>query len=269
MGGIERRAETLGLILRQGFLPNLIKDRLDPFRLAAQAIEVGVRCMEVSCRRDDTMALVPKLKERFPDMRFGVSSLIEDGAYFDFLQRRGPRFPSIRQAVEAGADFLVSVIAFTPRTYQRYPHLPVVPGVQSPQEAREQLDLGAGLIKFCLRPGGDATSYVKTAFHSGPLHFGVPLLLTGGIRPEKVDALVEAGMLVGVSGFDLILRGQYDALQQDQDDQAVRNAMQAYVEAFAAAREKHLPDVDFASADAVRIQEQSGRFMNVRPGASA
>ena len=33
--------ETLGLILRQGLLPNLINDGLDPFRLAAEARELG------------------------------------------------------------------------------------------------------------------------------------------------------------------------------------------------------------------------------------
>jgi 2-keto-3-deoxy-6-phosphogluconate aldolase len=138
-----------------------------------------------------------------------------------------------------------------------------VPAVHSPQEAREQLDLGAGLIKFCLGGGLYDASYVKATFHSGPIHFGIPLLLTGGVRPEKVDGFVGAGMLVAVVGFDLILKGDYEGQQDRQDDAVVRDALGAYVEAFAEARARHLPHVDFASGDAGRVQEQSGRFMGV------
>lgn len=263
MNSRQRRDETLGLILRAGLLPNLIKDSLDPFALAEEAGAVGIRCMEVSCRRDRPLELLGRLKERFPDMRFGASSLLEDGPYFDFVQRRRDGFPSIHDAVETGADFLVSMIAFSPRTYRRYPDMLLVPGVHSPQEAREQLDQGAGLIKVGLA-GLYEPAYIKGTFYGAPIHSAVPLLLTGGLRPEKIDAYVDAGMLVGVCGFDAILAGDYEAQKQDFDPAVARAAMWAYVEAFQRARAKYQPDVDFASADALAIQEQAGCFMNVR-----
>lgn len=263
MSTSQSREQTLGLILKQGLLPNLIQDGLDPFLLAEQAWNAGFACMEVSCRRDDTITLLPQLKNRFPDMRFGVSSLIEDGPYYDYLQQRGPRFPSIDEAVEAGADFLVSLIAFSPRTYQRHANLPIVPGVASPQEAREQLDLGAALIKLSLGAGLYDPKHVRATFHGGPMHFGIPLLLTGGLRPELIDTYTEAGMLVAVAGFDLILRDQYEQLQDQYEADFVGTALAQYREAFAAARMKHQPTVDFNSADAATIQAQTGRFMNV------
>lgn len=250
------------MILRSGLLPNLIKDQLDPFSLAEQAQDAGIRCMEVSCRRDDMMKLLPKLKERFPEMRFGAASLIEDGPYFEFLQRRRS-LPSIHDVVEAGADFLVSMIAFSPRTYQRYPDMLIIPGVNSPQEGREQADLGAGLIKFSLRGLYDP-GYVKGGLYGVAIHSALPLLLTGGLRPEMIDAYVEAGMLVGVCGFDMILAGEYQEQQQAFDGPAVRAALDVYLEAFRNARAKHQAGVDFESADARLIQEQGGSFMNVR-----
>ena len=259
----QRRDETLGLILRAGLLPNLIKDSLDPFALAEQAQEAGISCMEVSCRRDRSLELLVQLKERFPGMRFGAASLLEDGPYFDFVQRRRDGFPSIHDAVQAGADFLVSMIAFSPRTYRRYPDLLMVPGVHSPQEAREQLDLGAGLIKVGLS-GLYEPAFIKGTYYGAPIHSAVPLLLTGGLRPEKIDAYVDAGMLVGVCGFDLILSGDYASQQQNFDSASARSAMQVYVEAFKAARGKYQSNVDFASANALTIQEQAGCFMNVR-----
>jgi hypothetical protein len=49
---------------------------------------------------------------------------------------------------------------------------------------------------------------------------------------------------------------------EQQDDDVVHQALEAYVAAFAAARAEHQPGVDFASANARLIQDQTGRFMN-------
>ena len=248
----------LGRILQAGLLPNLIKDELDAEGIVEAGVAAGVRAFEVSCRRPDTVQILQRLRSRFPEVSFGVSSLIEEGPYFRFLQQRGPRFPSIDEAVEAGADFLVSVITFSSETYRRYPHLPIIPGVESADEAKRQLDLGASLVKF-LNIGVAALK----ATNGGPIHFGLPLLVTGGVRPANVPDLVSAGTLVCVSDFDLILQDQYQAMQKRLDAQVVRTCIGEYVAQFAESRRKYRPNVDFASADPVKIQRESGQFMNV------
>jgi len=254
---------TLGRMLKAGLVPNLINDPLDPLKLAEAARAAGIQAMEISCRRPDTVAVLQKLKRQFPDMSFGVSSLIEDGPYFDFLQKRGPRFPSVEEAVKSGADFLVSMLAFSPETYRRYRGIPIVPGVETPNDAKIQVDLGASLVKFSGPAMRGGPKYFKGMVNCGPIHFGLPLLITGGMRPELIDQFVEAGMLVAVAGFDLILGERYKEMQAKPDWQAVGQALSAYVKAFADARARHMPKVDFASADPAVIQEQSGKCLNV------
>jgi hypothetical protein len=97
----------------------------------------------------------------------------------------------------------------------------------------------------------------------GPLHYGLPLLLTGGMKPELIERYVEAGMLVAVAGFDLILGKRYHEMQKKPDWTAVAQALRAYVKAFADARAKCMSKVNFESADPVVIQKQSGKFLNV------
>ena len=255
---MNEKQKTLGKILSAGILPNLIKDKLDVEQTVAAAVGAGVRAIEVSCRRPDTVELLIRLRRRFPEVAFGVSSLIEEGPYFQFLQRRGPAFPTIAQAVDAGAAFLVSLISFSPETFRRFSHLPIVPGVSSPDQAKQQLDFGASLVKF-----SNLGAPAFKAINGGPIHFGLPLLVTGGVRPEHVADLTAARVLVCVSGMDLILKGRYEALQEKLDPVEVRERVGEYVAAFAAARQLHRPEVDFASADPRLIQAQSGQFMNV------
>lgn len=263
MSTLTKKQETLGKILKAGLLPNLIGDKLDPVKVTAAAYTAGIRAMEVSCRRTDTIELIKRLKIGFPDMRFGVSSLVDDGPYFDFLQKRGPRFPSIQEAADAGADFLVSVLDFSPETYARHNDLPIVPACYTLNEAKKQLDLGANIIKFCGPSFMGGPAFFKGLINGLPVHKGIPILLTGGIVPNIVEEYVEAGMMVTVAGFDIILKGQYEQQQERFEVEGVVSAIRNYLETYAKARAKFFPDVDFDSADSVKIQEQSGKFMNV------
>lgn len=259
----DNKNQALGRILKTGFLPNFINDSLDPVNLAAAAHDAGIRAMEISCRRPDTLAVLQKLKNKFPDMSFGVSSLIEDGPYCDFLQKRGPRFPSIKEAAENGADFLVSMIAFNAETYQRHKNIPIIPGVETPNEAKIQLDYGASLVKFSAPDLSGGPAYFKMMVNSAPIHFGLPLLITGGMKPELIERYVAVGMLVAVAGFDLILGESYQEMQKKPGRKAIIDALAAYTKAFADARAKHMGQISFASADPVLIQKESGKFLNV------
>ena len=119
-----------------------------------------------------------------------------------------------RALEQAGADFLVSMIAFQPETYRRYPGIAIIPGVESPNEAKLHVDWGASLVKFsgpALR-GGPA--YFKSMVVCGPLHRGLPVLVTGGVKPELIEPYVEAGVLAAAAGFDLILGQAYKEFQK-------------------------------------------------------
>jgi 2-dehydro-3-deoxyphosphogluconate aldolase/(4S)-4-hydroxy-2-oxoglutarate aldolase len=255
---MRRKDVTLGRILKSGLIPVYIHDTLDVVRLAEASIAAGVHAVEVSCRRPDVVEVVKRLRSTFPDLSVGVASLIEDGAYFNYLQQRGPRFPSIAEAVDAGADFLVSALPFNRETYDRHRDLPIIPGVHSPSEAKTQLDLGASLVKF-----GNINAAEAEAINCGPIHAGFPLLVTGGVRPEHIADLVAAKVLVCVAGYEMILKANYPAQLKSFDAEVVRTCVAAYTSNFASARQLHRPQVDFASGDPRLIQEQTGQFLNV------
>jgi 2-keto-3-deoxy-6-phosphogluconate aldolase len=261
---MRRKDVTLGRILKSGLVPVYIHDSLDVSRLAEAAIAAGVNAVEVSCRRPDVPQVVRRLKAQFPELAVGVASLIESGPYFDFLQQRGPRFPSIAEAVDAGADFLVSALPFNQETYDRFSDLPIIPGVHSMSEAKTQLDFGASLVKF-----GNIDAATAAAINCGPIHLGFPMLVTGGVRPEHIERLVAAKVLVCVAGFELILKAHYTAMQTALEVDVVRACVAEYTTAFATARRIHRPQVDFASGDPCRIQEQTGQFLNVRSDRAA
>jgi 2-keto-3-deoxy-6-phosphogluconate aldolase len=260
---MEDKNKTLGRILKTGFLPNFINDSLPPLQLAEAVHEAGIRAIEISCRRPDTLAVLKKLKNTLPDMSCGVSSLIEDGPYYNFLQKRGPRFPSVREAAESGADFLVSMVTFKPETYQRHKHIPIIPGVETAADAIMHLDYGASLVKFSAPEARGGPAFFKSMLNCGPLHYGLPLLLTGGMKPELIERYVEAGMLAAVAGFDLILGKRYNEMQKKPDWKFVKTSLEKYVKAFQKARAKYMSKVNFESADPVVIQKQSGKFLNV------
>jgi len=200
-GGKKR---ALGRLLRQGFLPNMIKDRLPPEAAVEAAVAAGIEAVEISCRRPDTIELLKRLRKSFTGVSFGVSSLIEDGPYFDFLQARGPRFPSIAEAADAGADFLVSALPFSEATYTRYrdSHV-IVAGVGSAAEGNRALDLGANLLKF-----------VNPHLLGGPEFFRAmdlatfrtfPYFVTGALKSYHVGGYVSIGALAVGVNFDQIL----------------------------------------------------------------
>lgn len=257
---MRRKDVTLGKILKSGLIPVYVHDTLDVVRLAEASIAAGVHAVEVSCRRPDVAAVVKRLKSEFPDISVGVASLIEDGAYFKFLQRRGPRFPSVAEAVDVGADFLVSALPFNAETYDRYKDLPIIPGVHSPSEAKAQLDMGASLVKF-----GNINAADAEAINCGPVHVGLPLLVTGGVRPEHIADLVAAKVLVCVAGYEMILKSHYSEQLKAFDSGVVRACVAAYTTNIATARRIHRPQVDFASGDPRLIQEQTGQFLNISP----
>jgi len=256
------RNETLGKILRRGFVPIVIHDRLPPLECLQVVLEAGIEAMEISCRHPQALALIEEAKRRFPELAVGAATLIEDGRLRAWINATGRPVPAIDEVVDAGADFLVSLLPFREATYERHAHTHVIiSGVATPGEGQQALDWGANLLKFVnprLLGGPDYFRGLDPATYKS-----FPFFVTGGMRPELLPGYIEANILAVGAGFDLILGDDYAGQQDDFRPADLREALAAYVGVLEEARAQFQPDIPFATGDAVAIAAASGRCLNV------
>lgn len=258
-----QKNDVLGKILYTGFLPVVICDRLPVLSCVAQVVEAGIEAVEVSCRHPQAISLVREAKQEFPDLAVGAASLMEEGRHHDFVVASGHPLPAIPEVVDAGADFLVSLLPFREQTYTKYgdAHV-IIPGVGTPGEAHQALDWGANLVKFVNPKLLGGPTYFKSI--DAATHRALPVYVTGGMRSEIIPDYIEASILAVAAGFDLVLAQDYVSMQENFDENQLLEALKDYVTTIKSARQKYQPHIPFAGKDAVRVASASGRCLNVR-----
>ncbi len=258
---MDKRA-TLGRILRHGIVPVLTHDKLPPLQCLEQMVQVGLEAVEVSCRHPEALQLIALAKRQFPDLAVGAATLVEDGRMRDWIAARGHPLPSIQQVVEAGADFLVSLLPFREATYANFaPSRVIVSGVSTAGEAQQAVDWGANLLKFVnphLLGGPDFFRGLDPATYSA-----FPYFVTGGMKANVAVGYIEAGVLAVGAGLDQILGAEYSAMQAAYDEYTMREKLTEYMRTIARARAAAQPEVPYDSADALAIQQASGRCLNL------
>lgn len=194
---------TLDRLLDSGVVA-VLRD-IDPAEMPAVAdalVAGGVTALEVTADGHDASSTIADLSQAVSDEVLVGAGTVMDAA-------------TASRVIEAGAAFVVS------------PHLDrevvetanrrgvvVGPGVMTPTEAADAMAAGADLLK------------IFPASTVGPGHLGaiagplgdVPIMPTGGIGPDNVDAFFDAGASVVGAGsalidYDAVERGDYDAVQ--------------------------------------------------------
>ena len=257
--------ETLGKILYRGFVPIVIKDKLPPMACLESVLEAGIEAVEISCRHPEALTLIREAKQRYPQLAVGAATLLEDGLLRDHVNATGHPVPSIDEVVDAGADFLVSLLPFREATYAEYSsQCAIICGVSTPGEGHQALDFGANLLKF-----------VNPQLLGGPPFFrgidpatyrSFPFFTTGGMRPELLPGYIEANILAVGAGFDLILSEDYGPMQESFDPARLFAAMVNYLKALDEARAQHQAHIPFAGKNVAAIAKASGRCLNATPG---
>lgn len=196
-GGVER-------ILAGGIIAILRLPTPDDLLPAAEAIgEGGVTIIEFTLTTPGSLqTLGPARAKLKPGVLLGVGTVLTTGA--------------AREAIRAGAEFIV-----TPTLNPEVVHIcrnrgiPVIPGAFTPTEILQAWDLGASLVKvFPAGPVGPR--YIQDL--RGPLPH-IPLVPTGGISLNNVNAFIQAGAAaVGVGGEmvpkDLLAQRKFDEITQ-------------------------------------------------------
>jgi 2-dehydro-3-deoxyphosphogluconate aldolase/(4S)-4-hydroxy-2-oxoglutarate aldolase len=147
--------------------------------MAERLAQAGLRLIEITWNSDRPADLVQTLRERLPDCRIGVGTILSESELAD--------------AIVAGAEY-----AFCPHTdpglirYANTHHLPISPGALTPSEIVTAWQAGADTVKvFPVQALGGA-SYIQSL--QGPLG-QIPLIPTGGVKMEDAIAYLQAGAI--------------------------------------------------------------------------
>lgn len=265
-GGAEpapAKSAALDAIVRQGFVPIFVPDQHDARKLVEAAMAAGCVAVEYSCRREDARTMIPWIKREFPHVIVLAATLVDGPRAEAFLSRHRPGFLTVDEAAGLGADGLVSFLRFRPETYEKYgSRCVMIPGVSTPNEALDQIELGADLVKVTVHTTSGREFVTKT---SAPTHQCFPFFVSGGLTPDNVEEFIQSGVAVTAAGFDLLLGGARAGASELTP--IARQAIARMIQIVQAAREKHQPKLAAAIRAGTRHLLAHGPWFHANPDA--
>lgn len=187
-----------------GVVPVVVLNDPETAVPAARALlRGGIDVMEITFRTAAAAACIARVAEQVPEMTVGAGTVVS--------------VEQARQAVEAGAKFLVSpgtdpdVIAEAARL-----DVPIVPGVVTPSEIMQGLKLGVKVFKFFPAESYGGLKTIKAL--SGPFP-QIRFIPTGGISQANAGEYFKNPKIQAVGGSWMISAamveaGEYDAIAE-------------------------------------------------------
>ena len=152
-------------------------------------------------------------------------------------EKKHPQLMTIEEVAQFGVDGFVSMLGWTAKSIQKYsPDHIIVPMAGTVNEALEQAAAGAQLIKIL----GDI-ELVKRLRWAAAFDY-CPIMITGGMTPDRIPPAVAAGAVITGSGFDLICKGQPADIKVPE----VTRMLTVYLDAMRQARAEHCPELTAA-----------------------
>jgi 2-dehydro-3-deoxyphosphogluconate aldolase/(4S)-4-hydroxy-2-oxoglutarate aldolase len=180
------KLENLQKLLQSGVIAVVRKVPLDSMEeLAESLINGGVTALEITVDHPDSFTAIQILSQKVKGR-----ALVGAGTVLDS--------ESARLAIQQGAEFVFSPSLHPEviRTTLRYGKISV-PGVMTPTEMVQAMELGADMVKV-FPATGLGVQFIKDV--RGPFSH-IPIIPTGGINLENVATFINAGVVaVGVGG---------------------------------------------------------------------
>ena len=255
---------TITMLLRDGFILVFNQDKLDIVRTAQALIKAGVNNMEVTCRISKPLDKLALLREELPDFAAGMASLVDSAAMLDIYNKANPqdRLPSVQDAVDAGACYLVSAINFRDESYEKFGgRIPMIPGCSNAGEVVSQFSKGANLCKMFPAKQLGGAAYIKAV--DAPLHKMISLVPTGGTNQGNIPDYIDAGALILGGSFSMIEKATMKKIVDDQDYELLAQELRAVKKLIDTLRAEKYLDIDFSEASAEEIGKATGRDFNI------
>ena len=195
---------VLEQIRKIGIVPVVKIDRAeDALPLAKALCAGGLPCAEVTFRTGAAAEAIRIMTANFPDMCVGAGTVLNA--------------EQVDAAMEAGAKFIVSP-GLNPRTvkYCIEKNVPVTPGISSPSEIEQAMELGLEVVKFF--PAEQSGGLAKIKAMAAP-YGNMKFMPTGGINAKNLTSYLDFGKVIACGGSwmvpgDLINEGAWDRIEQ-------------------------------------------------------
>lgn len=194
--------EVLKQMSEFGIIPVVVlNDTKDAEPLGRALVEGGIPCAEVTFRTEAAEESIRIMAEKFPEMLVGAGTVLTT--------------EQVDRAVAAGAKFIVSP-GLNPKVvkYCVEKNIPVTPGIITPSEMEQAIELGLEVVKFF---PAESFGGLKTIKSMAAPYNKMMFMPTGGINPENVkeylkfDKILACGGSWMVSGA-LVKEGKFDEI---------------------------------------------------------
>lgn len=196
--------ETLEKLGQYGIVPVVVlNDTKDAAPLADALCEGGLACAEVTFRTEAAAESIRIMSEKHPEMLVGAGTVLT--------------VEQVDEAVAAGAKFIVSP-GLNPKVvkYCIEKNIPITPGVVTPGEMEQAIELGLNLVKFFpAEPSGGLPMIKAVAAPYTMLKF----MPTGGINPNNVKEYLKDDKIFACGGSwmvkgNLVDEGKFDEIKK-------------------------------------------------------
>ena len=195
--------ETLEKLGQYGIVPVVVlNDSKDAEPLADALCEGGLACAEVTFRTEAAAESIKIMSEKHPEMLVGAGTVLT--------------VEQVDEAVAAGAKFIVSP-GLNPEVvkYCLDKNIAITPGVVTPSEMEQAIELGLNIVKFFPAEPSGGLSMIKAV--SAPYTM-LKFMPTGGINPGNVKEYLKSDKIFACGGSwmvkgDLVAEGKFDEIK--------------------------------------------------------
>lgn len=196
--------ETLEKLGQYGIVPVVVlNDSKNAEPLADALCEGGLACAEVTFRTEAAAESIKIMSEKHPEMLVGAGTVLT--------------VEQVDEAVAAGAKFIVSP-GLNPEVvkYCLDKNIAITPGVVTPSEMEQAIELGLNIVKFFPAEPSGGLSMIKAV--SAPYTM-LKFMPTGGINPGNVKEYLKSDKIFACGGSwmvkgDLVDAGDFDKIKE-------------------------------------------------------
>ena len=194
---------TLEKLSQFGIVPVVVlDDAKDAAPLAKALCDGGLACAEVTFRTAAAEESIRIMATEYPEMVVGAGTVLTT--------------EQVDRAVNAGAKFIVSP-GLNPKVvkYCLEKGIPVTPGVVTPSEMEQAIELGLEAVKFFpAEPSGGLNMIKAVAAPYTMLKF----MPTGGINAKNINSYLAFDKILACGGSwmvkkDLVAAGEFDKIR--------------------------------------------------------
>lgn len=198
-------------IYRHAIIPVVEIERIELAEaLARTLVEAGLPLLEITLRTPAALSAIQHVREAYPNLILGAGTILT--------------LEQAKQAVSAGADFLVSPgLPHDAVEWALAEEIPFLPGAVTPNEILQGLRLGIEVFKFFPAETMGGLTAIKAISDPFP---AVRFIPTGGIQTENLAAYLSHERVLAVGGSWLAKRQWISEGQFEQIKAQVNSALQ-------------------------------------------